>query len=89
MHILLGLAMGVALLYFWLIGHWFARILTFLAFVVVLFFVFTETSRGTAEPPPEIAVWMFAMIIAWLIASLPTYYWRHRMRRLHRLIRAV
>jgi hypothetical protein len=36
MHILIGLAVAVALLYFWLIGHWFARVLVFLLLAVGL-----------------------------------------------------
>jgi hypothetical protein len=29
-HIIVGLLLAIALLYFWLIGHWFARVLVFL-----------------------------------------------------------
>ena len=35
MHVLIGLCLGVALLYFWLLGHWFARILAFLIFAAL------------------------------------------------------
>ena len=29
MHIIIGVGAAIALLYFWLIGHWFARVLVF------------------------------------------------------------
>jgi hypothetical protein len=32
MHFLVGLILAVVLLYFWLVGHWFARVLVFLMF---------------------------------------------------------
>ena len=40
MPILIGLALAAALLYFWLIGHWFARVLMFL----LLAWISTEPS---------------------------------------------
>ena len=30
MHIIVGLLLAIALLYFWLIGHWFGPVLVFL-----------------------------------------------------------
>jgi hypothetical protein len=35
MHILIGLCLALALLYFWLLGHWFARVVMFLTLAVV------------------------------------------------------
>jgi hypothetical protein len=36
MHIIIGIGAAIALLYFWLIGHWFARVLVFLLLAVTL-----------------------------------------------------
>ena len=35
-HIMVGVLLAIALLYFWLIGHWFARVLEFLMFAPLL-----------------------------------------------------
>src|ERR1700733_1267971 len=36
MHIIFGICLGLALLYFWLIGHWFARVVVFLMLVAIV-----------------------------------------------------
>jgi hypothetical protein len=35
MHIIVGLILALTLLYFWLLGHWFARVVTFLGLTVI------------------------------------------------------
>jgi hypothetical protein len=58
MHIIIGLAAAVALLYFWLSGHWFARVLAFLLFATVIGFI-GATLGGqidTMAPPQAAAV---------------------------------
>lgn len=78
MHILIGIVLGVALLYFWLVGHWFARVLTFLI-VVSLFFIFSIGFFGTAGLLGFVRI-PVSIGVAWLISSGPTWYWRDRMR---------
>jgi hypothetical protein len=51
MHSLIGLLLGVALLYFWLIGHWFARVLVFLMVAVLMAFGGGSLLADTAKPP--------------------------------------
>jgi hypothetical protein len=36
-NIIIGLLLAIVLLYFWLIGHWFARVLVFRVFAVIGF----------------------------------------------------
>ena len=72
MHILIGLAMGAALLYFWLLGHWFARILVCLLFGVL----------GVLLASGNAIALICAVVLAWPLASLPIYYWNHRVGRM-------
>ena len=79
MHILIGLAMGVALLYFWLIGHWFARVLVFLLLACVG--GLGGTALG-ADQGGKVVSAILGIALAWPIAGLPVYYWRYQVRRL-------
>jgi hypothetical protein len=77
MHIVVGLLLTIALLYFWLIGHWFARVLVFLAEAVVGFI-------GDANVPPHnpagsIICSLIGAALAWPLASIPIYYWRRQI----------
>ena len=72
MHILIGLAAGVALLYFWLLGHWFARILVCLLFGAL----------GVLLASGNAIALICAVVLAWPLASLPIYYWNHRVGRM-------
>ncbi|HKP26531.1 MAG TPA: hypothetical protein VJV39_21865 [Dongiaceae bacterium] len=75
MEMLIGLAMGAALLYFWLIGHWFARVLVFLGLAGVAGFV--GLIAGHEPGPLGIIVGLSGIGLAWLVAEIPTFYWRH------------
>jgi hypothetical protein len=70
-----ALVAGLALLYFWLIGHWFARVLVFLVFILA----------GIAAPRIFDNANPFALLIGfplagWVIAAIPTYVHRWRVR---------
>ena len=69
MHILIGLLLGCALLYFWLIGQWFARVLVFLGLGVLGAFLL-------ANAGPDRGAQLGAFVPAWMIASIPI--WWHR-----------
>lgn len=77
MHILLGLCMGLALLYFWLIGHWFARVLMFVALGVVFGAIsfFIVAANTGVEQAGFMAV-PLGVLAAWYAAGVPTYYHR-------------
>jgi hypothetical protein len=57
MHILIGLALAVALLYFWLVGHWFARALVFLLFALAFGFALGGAMSGGNFGGPAIPGW--------------------------------
>jgi hypothetical protein len=61
MHFLIGLGLFVVLLYWWLIGHWFARVLVFLLLAVL----------GALLSAGNGAAIIAAGVLAWFIASLP------------------
>jgi hypothetical protein len=70
MHFLIGLGLFVVLLYWWLIGHWFARVLVFLLFAVL----------GALISAGNGAAMIAAGVLAWFVAGLPIYYQRYRSR---------
>ena len=77
MSIPLCIAIGVLLLYFWLIGHWFARVLAFLPLAGLLMMM-----NDAVKSPEMRTAWLcLAPFVAWLIASLPIYYRRHRFQQ--------
>jgi hypothetical protein len=83
MHILIGLIVFAALLYFWLIGHWFARVMMTLVLGSFFFLVCTMLADGHADAKGAAFVAGLLMFGAsWFIAGIPTYYWRQRMRML-------
>ena len=77
MEILIGLVVAAALLYFWLVAHWFARLLVFLLLGAGLLTI----GALIAEPPANILFAVFGVVAAWYVAGIPTYYWRHQHRR--------
>ena len=76
MHILIGLIVAAALLYGWLVGFWFARVLMFLLLVGVSF----VASLASGSPPTALVIALCAAIPLWFVAGLPTYYWQRRNR---------
>ena len=85
MHILIGLVLGCVLLYFWLVGHWFARVLfvpiATIAVFVAMFVAMVGNSHENVSHPAETAVALVIGLIAgWVIAGIPTRYWRKRAR---------
>lgn len=75
MEILAGLAMAGALLYFWLLGHWFARVLMFLGLEIIALFCFFPMSF---VHPAFIAAGFVFLVGGWPVATLPKYYWRRQ-----------
>ena len=73
------IAGSIALLYFWLLGHWFARVLVFLGLLVCAAFTgLFVSSRGDAVNA-GVAVFIVGVVVAWLLASIPVIYWRKRL----------
>ncbi len=84
MHILIGLGVAVALLYFWLIGHWFARALMFLLLGVAFGVGGAALGNGAVagSPVPQLALGLTGIVAAWFVAGIPIYYWRWQLRQL-------
>jgi hypothetical protein len=84
MHILLGLVLAAGLLYFWLLGHWFARVLVFLGLIPVLgLLVVGLIGGGLHDGPVEIFVGAIGGGVAgWFVSGLPIYYWRRQFAQL-------
>jgi Protein of unknown function (DUF3050) len=76
----IGIGVAVVLLYYRLLGHWFARVLTFLAFAMSLGFL------GACYAHDPIAA-LFGMTVggtaAWFLAAIPAYYWLRRFMEDH------
>jgi len=72
---------GIALLYFWLIGHWFARIVM-VPIATLPGFLLGNVLWMTLSGQPFDALLGIVLGLAscWFVASLPTYYWRRQVR---------
>lgn len=79
MHMLIGLVLGCGLLYFWLVGHWFARVLVFLPLAFLLGFIGIGIAYGQ-HPSAGVFFAVWGVAGAWPVSSIPTWYWRRRMR---------
>jgi len=74
----MGIGAGLMLLYCWLCGWWFARVLMFLALIgaSVMFLVVMAGTGQHASSLPTVALVLF--IAAWPISGIPTYIRGHR-----------
>jgi len=82
MHIIIGLGAAVALLYFWLLGHWFARILVCLVLIgcAGLFgFIILVATMDKYGPFHGLIAFLLAAGGAWPVASLPIWYGQKRL----------
>lgn len=88
--VLVAIPSCIALLYFWLVGHWFARLLAFPCIAAILLAVVAFTSMATRTPGGAAGwdlAWRWLALIAcipaaWLISGAPGAHWRERNRML-------
>jgi hypothetical protein len=80
MHILIGGALAAVLGYFWLIGHWYARVLMFLLLGVTFAFTLGVLFAPTGGAVVGVII---GVAIAWFVAGIPIYYWRNQIRRIY------
>jgi hypothetical protein len=83
MPLLFGLAMAVALLYFWLIGHWFARVLMTALTVplgAVLMMALFATGPVTGWGLGFGAI--LGAVVGWMFARWPTTYYEGLERQM-------
>jgi hypothetical protein len=85
---LLGIAFVLGVLYVWLAGHWFGRVVAFLAFLVpfgLVGFMIGVTLQQNAHPNPEAfpIFGIFTMLLgayaAWPVSGLPAWYRQRTM----------
>ncbi len=81
MAILIGLVLAAVVLFLWLAGTWFGRVLAFLLLAAILGLLI-----GGLMPPPQGAVYnwgglIFGMVLAWPVSGLPRYLARRAARR--------
>jgi hypothetical protein len=71
MHIIIGICLALTLLSFWLIGHWFARVLAFIGLAVVLGLAGSEamTHSGGGAPAAVLGMCLGAAL-AWAVPSM-------------------
>ena len=77
MHILIGLCMGLALLYYWLLGHWFARVL--MCILLVLMGVLIGLANMDRHPEFAAPLMLIGAGAGWAAGSAPVWYWRKRL----------
>jgi len=80
MHILVGLVLALVLLYYWLIGHWFARVVMFLT-LATTFGALGALFTGAGGPPAQNHAWVGLLIgaaLAWPVSSIPIYWLRSK-----------
>jgi hypothetical protein len=74
MTIFVGLGLALAGLYWWILGHWFARIVCFLMLAPTMGLVWASLAGRDAAS--QFLVGILVMAFAWPISSLPMYFWR-------------
>ncbi len=85
MSILTGLGIALVLLFYWLSGHWFARVLMFLVLCPVGFLsglALVNSGQPTPTHAAALIVGISAAALAWPLASLPIYYQRYQFQQM-------
>lgn len=80
MALLIGIPAMLAILYGWLVGNWFARVLVFLM-LTALIAVVTLVAADPKGTIVFLAV-ILAGVAAWFLSGIPVYYWRRNDRKL-------
>jgi hypothetical protein len=92
-HILAGIGLLLALLYHWLHGKWFARVVTFVIFLVLVWTITDllildrigpDKHMDGVQMATSVLAFLGGGVASWLAASTPAYYWRHYWRELER-----
>lgn len=78
MGILIGLAVAGVLLYFWLLAHWFARVICFLAFAAI-FGLAGALWFASINHDATFVGGILGAALAWPVSGIPIYYWRYRL----------
>jgi hypothetical protein len=81
MVILIGIVLALGALYWWLLGHWYARIIMLFPFAAL--FGFIGIAAGISSVPDHnsmlgVVGGTVGIAIAWFVSGAPIYYYRHR-----------
>jgi hypothetical protein len=80
--ILIGLVLAAGVLWAWLAGHWFGRVLAFIVLGALFGLAAAQAiGTGSAAGPRLLAV-AIGIALAWPVAGIPIYWRRHRDRSL-------
>jgi len=82
MELMIGAGLALALLYFWLLGHWFARVVVFLLLASVTFVTVAYTTQVRGDPMVGVIFGLLAAAVTWPVSGLPVYYWRRQFRQM-------
>ena len=81
MVVVVALVIGAFVLWLWLAGHWFGRVLAFLSFSAVMVgLAALFMSSRTLETPVYLTVYALCIAAAWLISTLPRRIQNARVR---------
>jgi hypothetical protein len=80
MHILIGVALACGLLYFWLVGHWFGRVLAFLVFAGLLGLGGGMALADSHAAAPGAFGAILGIALAWPVSGIPIYVRRAQIR---------
>jgi hypothetical protein len=88
MHILIGLVLALVLLYYWLVGHWFARVVMAIILIPSLGVLGGAITADPSGKAPGMAVMgaLFGAAAGWFASGAPIYYWRAKVRELNRSV---
>jgi len=76
---LVALVLALVVLASWLSGHWFARVVVLLA-LSALGLMLCLAYQTPHQTTPVFVPFLLSLPVAWIVASIPTYYWRSKNR---------
>lgn len=78
MHIFIGGVFALVVLFFWLTGHWFARVVAFLLFAGAFGF-FGVLLTGMEHNNGWLGL-LLGIALAWPVSGIPVYWFRYQAR---------
>jgi hypothetical protein len=81
--ILIGLVLAAGVLWAWLAGHWFGRVLAFIVFAAVLAAIVGGLISGSLDQINPFGA-IIGAVAAWFVSGIPIYCQRHKARSMTR-----
>ena len=73
MAILIGIALACGVLFIWLTGHWFGRVLAFIVFAVLFGGLGGMATAHGVDPLVNILTIIGGIALGWPVSSIPIY----------------